>query len=223
MKKFGFTTLLLGLVVVLMSSSVSKAVLLSDLIDNNGMIVNGDKKFTNFTWQGAAGHTIPASMLDVQPHTDLHGHLGIRISGGMFDLPGGGPTDLLVGFDVEVTDPGQWINDIHLLSNGSLNGGSGLFQITEQVLNPAWMQPVQLSVIDQDLPTGGITSLADGKDLPSPVKKLRVTKDIFLFATGSTSVVLSQIDQTFSQIPEPASMGLAVAGVLGMLAARRRS
>lgn len=224
MKKSGMTAVLLGLTAVLLSSSVSRAVLLSDLLGNAGSLTNGDMRFSNFVWQGVPGSSLPADQIDIQPTTDVHGNLGIRFQGGFRDLPGGSVHDTVVGFDVEVAAV-PWIEDIHLLSNGTLNGGRGFFQITETVTHPDWPQPLQLYSYDSNLPSGShVIRLADTVDLrPArmPVNKLRVVKDIQLEALDlNLPVNLSFVDQTFSRTPEPNAAGMLLTGIAGLMASR---
>jgi len=223
-----FSSLALAVLAMLGLSGVSHATLLSELIANSGTIEHGDKVFRNFTHSDVGGTGLAANQISVLRVTDVNGNLGIRLAGPFFDLPVGGASDTLVGFDVEVTDQNRWISDVHLLSNGTVNGGHGFVQVTETISHPNWIQPLQMTSVESHLLGGQrVQRLADRIDPlprdPHRVKWLRIVKDIQLLALDpNLPVNLSFVDQTFSQVPEPASMGMAVAGVLGLLAARRR-
>lgn len=225
--KLRIANVVLCLVAVLGLSSVSKAVLLSELIRGNGSVESGDKLFQGFTYVPTGQSPPSADSIEVVPIQDAEGNYGIRLAGPFVDLPGGGGSDSLVGFTVSVTDPGRWISDVHLRANGTVNNGEGLFQVTETAVVPGGNQ-IKLSVIEQSIPDGNggfyvASKDLDWKDLETPVKSLRVEKDILLMATGQRAVTMSFVDQTFSQIPEPASLGMLVAGVAGLFAARRKS
>jgi hypothetical protein len=69
------------------------------------------------------------------------------------------------------------------------------------------------------------TKLVDWTDFLPPVMMLTVQKDILAYALpGTQSVVISFIDQTFSQIevPEPVAGLLMLCGVAGLGFARKR-
>lgn len=225
--KFRGASVVLCLVAVLGLSSVSQAVLLSDLIANGGTVKSGDKLFEGFTYLGTGQSPPAANSIEVVPIQDAEGNYGVRFAGPFADLPGGGGTDSLIGFTVTATAPDWWITDVHLRSNGTVNDGEGLFQITETAVLTGGMDQIKLSTIEQSLPapSGGFyvaSKDVDWADLPHPMKSLHIEKDILLLATGQRAVTMSFVDQTFSQVPEPASMGMLFVGAAGLLAARRK-
>lgn len=215
-----FVVAALAVLSVAFASPAAKAALLSDLIDNNGTIVNGDKVFSDFDYL-STGQNPPADRVNVVPIVDGAGNLGIRFSGGFIDLDDNGASDALITFKVTVTDPNQLINDVHLAFNGDVVGApgtQGFVGVTETFLPTD--PNVQLSVFE--IQPAGTTKLTDWADLTTPVRELWVQKDIILFAGQGAAATISFIDQTFSQIPEPHSIGLVVAGIVTGLFRRRQ-
>jgi len=119
------------------------------------------------------------------------------------------------------------ITDIHLSSNLSLFGTPGSGE------NPRGSIIETVTAHD----TGQVANITnfvrpDSSQLqsgstftpPGPYMTLDVTKDVILFSTPGTDVVVSFIDQSFSQVPEPGSVVLLGMGGLGLVGAawRRR-
>lgn len=189
---------------------------LAALIANDGMLCNGDKKFTDFAYH-PIGDMPDASLIDVVSFTDSQGNLGIRFIGPFTDQFGGGASEALLEYKVTVTDPDQLINDVHLSANTNVVGNQGYAMITETFLP----EDPQVVLEVYDLEPGG-RQLTDWADLTTPVMMLHVQKDITLFAADAGSLAtISFIDQSFSQVPEPASWSLVLSGVILWCATRR--
>jgi hypothetical protein len=216
-KKFVVTAL--AVCAVSIFATPSRAALLSDLIANNGTITNGDKVFSDFGYL-ATGQNPPADRVNVVPTVDGDGNLGIRFAGGFIDLDDNGASDALITFKVTATDPNQLINDVHLAFNGDVvgpPGAQGFVGITETFLPTD--PNVQLSVFE--IQPAGTRQLTDWADLTAPVRELWVQKDIILLAGTGAVATISFIDQTFSQVPEPTSLGFVIAGIVVSFLRRR--
>jgi hypothetical protein len=192
---------------------------LADLIANDGMICNGDKKFSNFAYH-PIGDMPDASLIDVVSTTDAQGNLGIRFIGPFADQPGGGASEALLEYKVTATDPNQRITDVHLAANANVVGQSGYATITETFL------PDDPNVVLEafDFQPGG-RMLTDWADLTAPQMMLHVQKDITLNSASANSLAtISFIDQTFSQshVPEPTTVALGGLALIGLTAGRRR-
>ena len=188
---------------------------LSDLLAPSAFIEVGDKKFTDFTY-AFTGNVPSATGVNVIPIQDMAGNWGIRFQGGFLDLPGGNSSDALITFNVTATDLTMLISDVHLAANVAV-AGTGVSAVVETFL-PSFPNSSLLV-----LATPGSTILTDSIIFDTPVRTLPVQKDIILFAEGAGSAaLLSFVDQTFSQVPDPNQNEIAepatisMVGLLGM-------
>ena len=204
-------------------ASAARADTLANLMATNGVIVQGDKTFSNFTYDphgnaspGAANVTITGIGSGVGAD-----YYGIRISGGFNDAADNVVSDWLITYDVTVTDPNYRITDAHMASNVDANSGAGYGTITESFLPNG---PQQITVFNinpgMDQPTAENTFGLPGYTV------LHVQKDIQLSADTGI-VTMSFIDQRFSQtsvvpLPATANMGIALIVCLGGFGAWRK-
>jgi hypothetical protein len=202
--------------------SITLADLQSD--PTNGIIV-GDKIFTGFSYS-RIGDMPVANDINVLGFKDPDGNWGVSFHGTFVDLPGGGFSDALIRFVVDV-DPaaaaqGWRISDAHLFLGGVGVGDESFFTVDESFLGKNETLNAYMSTIGP----GTNSQLSDMTIFSTPVTKLNVTKDIFASAAqgGFLPARATVIDQSFSQtlIPEPATLALAGAGGLAMIAVRRR-
>lgn len=246
-KRITFTFALVALALLSCSSAYTNNEFnLKDLIDNNGSFVVGDKLFSNFVYTKNGDGMADAALITVvgiiDPSPWTYG-ISFRGGWGFVGSPGGQNLQTaFIGYDVEILPnyPDYYIVDNHMRANPTvLVGGDGTVRITETLFD--W--PGLNSIEDVNIPgkfqkvvfanrvNGVIDPLSTGSDLMNflPQKKIRIEKDLLFEsrlnqATGQWgSVSLSFIDQTFSQIPEPAffQMGvLASLGGLGLLRMR---
>jgi hypothetical protein len=169
-----------------------------------GSIQVDDKVFDDFAYSWTGDMPAP-DRVNIAPFVDADGNPGIEITGGFQDLPGGGGSDAVISYSVWVVhpDPRVKINDVHLYGQLNVAGGPGNVLITESFENTS---PEFLSIFLEN-PSGGVPpQLTDWAFLETPVRHLRVKKDILANATGQTGIAaVTIIEQSFSQIPEPSS------------------
>lgn len=204
-------------VVLAVSIAQGEVVPLSDLV-NGGTIQSGDKVFTNFGYN-VTGDMPAAADVNVETITDLSGNHGIRLVAGFTDSAGGSSSDALVTFDVSVAPgSGELISGAILAANPAVFNGEGLASITETFLPD--VTDDKLVVFDFG---EGDDKLLDSTTFADPFSTLHVQKDIILHATGdNAAVTLSFVDQTFPQVPEPASVSTLLVGICGLIGLRRR-
>jgi hypothetical protein len=197
-----------------------------DTLLNGGSIQVGDKIFADFSISGfdAAGVTVIG--------IEENGHYGIRLQGG-FAAFGNQIKDILIGFSVSVAPESDLlISGVHLDFNGAVAIGSGFASVVETAVTPSGQHMLLPPLVVLNPPP----ILSASADLVSPQKKIYVLKDIMLIAGGDTAphkrlgngdnavnaVLISQIDQLFVQIPEPGTVVLVAAGLLGVAITGRR-
>lgn len=201
---------------------------LNDLITGQTMgIVVGDKVFSGFSYS-ALGDMPLATDVSVLGFTDPSGNWGISFHGSFKDLPGGGDSDALIRFMVEV-DPvalrqGWRITDAHLFLGGVGVGDESYFTVDESFALSGINDT--LNVYQSTLGPGTTVQLSDSAFFDPGLNKLFVTKDVNAFAAANSGLPAraTVIDQSFSQeqIPEPATLVLGGLSALAMTVVGRR-
>ncbi len=207
---------------------------LADVIDAGGIIV-GDKLFSDFRvfFAGNASLTPDADLIEVTDYVDAQGNIGLFFHGPMNALSVGAGEVLNIAIDFEVSilpdylDMGYLITDnaLGLKGYGVSEPDGGYIWISENVEdmggNPLADKMVWYFGEDDDQVKTQMDFMLGGE--PAAVEGIRVHKNITVFGGESApGTHFSGFYQTFSQIPEPATMSLLALGGLGMLLRRRR-
>ncbi len=211
----------------LMDLNSGESINLSRLVGVHGLSLQvGDQLFDNFSFQfsdsdGKRGNDMKPSAISVAALAQDTGY-GLSFTGPLSAI-GKITGDVTIRYSVTVTDPNNLISAIHLSDNGSVCGkgcssvvenvytgkscGDKLAQL--EVLNPGKLDPV----------------LQDLVVLIQPREKLYVRQDILLRGGGFGSANMAMItllEDNFSQIPEPSTIALSVAGLATLLFVKRR-
>lgn len=198
---------------------------LGDLIANDDSIAVGDKIFSGFNYS-RIGDMPQAADVNVLGFRDPSGNWGLSFHGAFVDLPGGGFSDALIRFIVDI-DPaflqqGYRISDAHLFLGGVGVGANSALIVDESFLESNETMSVFRSTINQ-----GGSQLSDWVYFDPVHTRLHVTKDIFALADNNANLPAraTVIDQSFSQvIPEPATVALlAISAVAAIGFSNRRN
>jgi hypothetical protein len=192
---------------------------------NGDAIIVGDKMFFNFAY-AATGDMPTDSAINVIPITDLEGNFGIRFQGAFQDKVGGGASDALITYDVLVLDQNFAISDAHIAGN-TFVFGTGHITVTE-----TWLPDnAEASIAIWDIRPGSMQLKDSVIFLPTTYTLLHVQKDILADAgaaylndaPNASLATMSFVDQTYSQVPEPASLGVLAIGAAGLMFRRRKA
>jgi hypothetical protein len=204
----------------------ASSVKLSDLVSGQVMGLQvGDKVFTNFTYT-PTGDMPAAQDVNVLGFEDPQGNWGISLHGTFVDLPGGAATSQATlqyqaQVDAANTQLGRRITDLHLFLGGvGADAGSNV-EVNETSTDvPALLLHAYLNTSGQ-----GSQQLSEAAILTSPLQTIHIRK--IISAAAAANAILparaTAIDQSFSQnpVPEPASLVLAMMGVITFVACRR--
>jgi len=216
-RRSGVAALLLAALVL--TAGQADAAILKDLVDTGGTIVEADKEFSNFTYNivGSGRYVADPTAIDVSGIT-LNGEHGLQFAGAIAAfsqiVPNSSAT-VVIGFDVTVTDPDWFIDDISLSFNGTAEGPQALARVDETVVISG---PVVVGQAAVQTPA----PLSDHQLLTGAYSTVHVEKEIYVTGGPDGYATISFVNQTFSQVPEPATLGLLAIGSIGLFLIRRR-
>jgi PEP-CTERM motif-containing protein len=192
---------------------LGQSINLTNLTGNETIIV-GDKAFTDFTFSSSTG--FQPGQINVTPITE-NGDFGIRFSG--LILGGMAGTDIILGYQVSVTNSANMISSANMLFNGFVPFGMGEASVFEQVFTntpPAYYGSFSVFA------TATTNQLSNSLPIVPPQSLLTISKDVSVEAFVPAFAEISTIDQTFTQVPEPSVLVLVAAGFFGLTLLRRR-
>lgn len=204
---------------------IGPGVTLQDVIDGGGHFRVADKLFTITDFFSVV---FDATQIGILPlDFGLPGR-GFRLTDAWADQPGdGSPSDFTLSYTVTIVDDPSTpqnesayrIVDNRLIFDGFATGPGSFARVDETVLDITGALVGEKRVFANG---DGSEQLQDMLDFALPgYQTLHIVKNAQFFAPDPTGTAgASFIDQTFSQIPTPGS--LAIAGLAGVLASRRR-
>jgi hypothetical protein len=179
----------------------------------------GDLLFSNFSYTPSGTNPISAGQITVNAVTNdgigLAFHAPWSAAAGM-------TTDGTIDFEVTVLGGGSVLEDFGLAQTSGVSG-DGSASVAENGCGPAPCLATGGSIYVLTFQDSGARS-AQGETTFSPVNSVEVEKDISVNGNSGFATI-SVVQDTFSQVPEPLSMGLMGGGLalLGLSRLRRRS
>ena len=203
----------LALVCASAMASSASAVTISDLLIPGTTITSGDKVFSNFTW--TSGEVDPADVT-VNPFSQT-------VFGGLeYGLEFLTPTVSTTGFGSSVVAtmnytvtpnvPGRLISDNTLTMNSTVGFPAGGNATISEIATQTGTGLLLAAKANAD--NGNSAILFEHVEYPIAVVSADVNTLITLNGGALSGPRISSFAQTFSQIPEPATMGLALMGGL---------
>jgi len=213
------TMLVFGFTSVMGVTPLFAQATLADLVANNGTLSIGDKTFSNFGWQAsladaselsadAAGLIVTPEINDGIYYLDFGGGILVNNLMGVSTLLG----DLKLTYTVTAS-PGWIINmiDQNYTVNALQNSGQIIIGETVKDIHGIVVGNSTLTLNPLDL-SDPLAETGDNLNINPGERQLFVTKDITIAAFPGQLVGMSDIEQSFHQIPEP---GVMVLGSLG--------
>jgi len=200
----------------------------------------GDKIFSNFSYTASGTNPLGASQVTVEgvgpagtsgisPDGPVSTDIGLSFSA-PWTVSAGQTTDANIFFAVTVANGANMVITDTGLAQLSTLTGTGLATVGEDACAPAFNQQNQLCTpslqvaMTFDNGSNLIQKVVD--NAVAPTGSIYVGKDISVTAGTNGIVDLSRVTDTFSQsptgAPEPATMGLAGAALVGLGFIRRR-
>jgi PEP-CTERM motif len=199
------------------------AATLDSLIASGGTITSGDKIFSNFSYQVTGSDMPTTANINVLP-VIVAGNFGLTFQGLFHANPGNGVSTALIAYTVSVTGGAPIITDVHLDGDPQVNGGDGHASITgtvNETVNHTVVATPLLSIFENV--TSGLQTFRynDLRFTNGLFSSLDIQNLISASANGVNTIAqITHFEQTFSQVPEPSTVGLILVG-LGLLARRR--
>jgi len=200
---------------------------------SSGCVV-GDKVFSDFTYVASAGGGASKILAggitvdtlgptsDPNPASFYSPDIGLQFNTSWAVGPGQ-TLDSTIGFDVAVVGGASLIKDAAVVQSPSGVSGDGIATVTEAGCgpdNPPGCTPGDWTVFT--FKQGSSNHFKDSTTF-STVGSIEVSKDIGLNGNSNGIATISQVQDTFSQIPEPRAMSLLLSlGLLAGLALRKK-
>jgi hypothetical protein len=218
------TLFVCGVLSAMGATSLFAQIYLGGLVSNNGTITIGDKTFSNFSFQASGLTSFDPNQIIVTA-SESGGVDYLTWSGNMSFVSGGiASGDLLLSYIV-TANPGA-INMIDQSYAGTAI--NGLLAVTETVATGSFGGTIvgssHLDTTDLTDPPGEPVQ-GDNLNINPSQSKLYVTKDIgfAVISANGGHVTITQVEQSFHQVPEPGTMllGSLGGGLLLFLRSRR--
>ena len=205
-------------------ADINQSCTLQELVDGGSITIN-DHLFSDWLVDDASTIAVDVSEIDVFALDDQANNPSLLYQANtQLQTVGFNEIDLYFGFSVAALSMDAKISGnslkIEQFIFGTNNIG-GLVIITEDVLSANGFDLIDGKFVVADNLAPPFFELSDSAMFDS---QSTIFIDNYIFITGddtNDTVMLSAFSQRFSQVPEPATLGLMVAGLMGISFARR--
>jgi len=202
----------IGMMAAVQTTQASFTDTLYNLASGGGSLAIGDKTFSDFNYVASGLTSFNANNIIVTASIGADGVYYLTWSGNM-SVIGGGPltADLVLGYTV-TADPGTIIM-IDQSYTGSAQPAGGAFLAVDETakVGAVVVGSSHLQVGDLSDP---FAEPGDDLIINPPQSTLTITKDISFGIINGGFVTISQVSQSFHQVPEPTTV---IAGALLLL------
>jgi hypothetical protein len=193
---------------------------LQDLVDTGGSLSIGDKVFSNFDYFASGLTSFDASQIRVTASFS-NGVYYLTWAGNMSLVSGGtAAADLLLNYTVTATN--GLISMIDQSYTGSAQPAGGSFLSIDETVKNTNGVVVANSHLQADDLSDPFAETGDNLNIDPAQQTLNVTKDIGFGVVNGGFVTISQVSQSFHQVPETSTTMMLVLGTafLGMVTYR---
>jgi hypothetical protein len=188
---------------------------LQDLVRTGGSLQIGDKVFSNFNFVESGLTSFDPSKIQVTASMQ-DGIYYLTWAGNMSLVSANGPAsaDLVLNYTVSAT--GGVIDMIDQSYTGSAQPNGGTFLAVDETVRDSSGRVVANSHLDaQDL-SDPFAEVGDNLNLNPALRRVSVTKDISFGIIDRGFVTISEVRQSFHQVPETSAAALLILGLAGL-------
>lgn len=191
---------------------------LKHLVDTGGSLTIGDKVFSNFDFVANGLTSFDPSQIRVTASFD-NGVYYLTWAGNMSLVSGGGPASADLVLNYTVTATAGTINMIDQLYTGSAQPSGGSFLAIDETVRDRNGNLVANSHLDAHDLSDPFAEPGDNLNVNPSQSVLHVTKDISFGVVNGGFVTISEVRQSFHQVPEASTtvmliLGLALVGIV---------
>ncbi len=193
---------------------------LENLVNTGESLMIGDKTFSNFDYFASGLTNFDPSQIRVTASFS-NGIYYLTWAGNM-SLVSSGPATADLVLNYRITTSSGLINMIDQSYTGSAQPSTGSFLSIDETARDTSGTVVANGHLDAHDLSDPFSEAGDNLNVNPPQQVLDVTKDLGFGIVNGGFVTISQVSQSFHQVPEPGSIVLFGLGLIGVFTFRKR-